>query len=710
MTSVGNSQPPVHLAGPHHEEGDWIGDSAGPGVDAIESQLPNSKLNRIGAVKSELGHDRADARASLGCVGTLPGASRRSHIPSQSVEAVKILHEDLPSSKSEVSGPVDLGQLLMHGKFNEGEFGSGLVDYKLKHEVVFSDHGSKFYSLSDSLKDACENDSDDAEFTVIDRGIEVSTKDLVKEEEDNKDAGDIPVVGNIKIDESSKGEGATGLEVVKPNQQDEAYRSNVEEFPIVGWNSQEDSLFTEELIMKELDSALCDPSILKVEESGSSHSQSEDPGQLIHTEVKSIYKKGKVGKSLSLDDATASVASEFLSLLGIEHSPFGSSSDSDPDSPRERLLKQFERDSLACGSGIFGIDIGKEMDMELVNDSVQLDPKNLSEEFELSSFVHTAEAEHQKAAQTLKNKTRAKMLEDAEAEALMREWGLNENSFQSSAPGSADGFGSPIDLPPEEPFLPPLGEGLGPLVQTKDGGFLRSMNPSLFMNAKNNGSLIMQVSSPIVVPAEMGSGIMEILQGLASIGIEKLSMQTSKLMPLEDVTGKTMQQVAWEAAPAFEACKREDTLQHLKPEWQSEVRHDAFRGRRKGKNSSTLTSSFGRDLDSEYVSLGDLAPLAMDKIEALSIEGLRIQSGMSDDEAPSNISSQSYGEISALSGQRAKGSRSLGLEGAAGLQLMDIKDGNEDVDGLMGLSITLDEWMRLDAGILDEEEQNSSRT
>lgn len=107
--------------------------------------------------------------------------------------------------------------------------------------------------------------------------------------------------------------------------------------------------------------------------------------------------------------------------------------------------------------------------------------------------------------------TRAKILEDAEAEDLMQEWGLNENSFQSSAPGSADGFGSPIDLPPEEPFLPPLGEGLGPLVQTKEEGFSRSMNPSLFMNVKINESLIMQVCSPIVVPAEMGSGIMEIL-------------------------------------------------------------------------------------------------------------------------------------------------------------------------------------------------------
>lgn len=77
------------------------------------------------------------------------------------------------------------------------------------------------------------------------------------------------------------------------------------------------------------------------------------------------------------------------------------------------------------------------------------------------------------------------------------------------------------------------------------------MNPSLFRDAKNNGTLIMQVSGLIVVPAEMGYGIMEILQRLASMGIEQLSRQASKLMPLEDITGKTSQRIAWDSATGF---------------------------------------------------------------------------------------------------------------------------------------------------------------
>ncbi|KAL8093112.1 hypothetical protein AgCh_035126 [Apium graveolens] len=45
---------------------------------------------------------------------------------------------------------------------------------------------------------------------------------------------------------------------------------------------------------------------------------------------------------------------------------------------------------------------------------------------------------------------------------------------------------------------------------------------------------------------------------------------------------------------------------------------------------------------------------------------------------------------------------SLGLEGAGGLQLMEM-DSSDDDGSLMGLSLTPDEWMRLDSGVFDNE-------
>ncbi|KAF2536175.1 hypothetical protein F2Q70_00005762 [Brassica cretica] len=114
------------------------------------------------------------------------------------------------------------------------------------------------------------------------------------------------------------------------------------------------------------------------------------------------------------------------------------------------------------------------------------------------------------------------------------------------------------------------------------------------------------------------------------------------------------------------------------------------------------SSTCNNNLRSEYVSLEDLAPLAMDQIEALSLEGLRIQSGMSEEDAPSDITAQSIGEISAFQG----------LEGAAGLQLLNIKDDGDgdDDDGLMSLSLTLDEWMKLDSGDIGDEEEINEKT
>ncbi|KAF3617152.1 putative PHD finger protein ALFIN-LIKE 4-like [Capsicum annuum] len=113
------------------------------------------------------------------------------------------------------------------------------------------------------------------------------------------------------------------------------------------------------------------------------------------------------------------------------------------------------------------------------------------------------------------------------------------------------------------------------------------------------------------------------------------------------------------------------------------------KGKSQGAKPSKLElNSAGLDSDSEYVSLKDLAPLAMDKIEALSIEGLRIQSAIEEKKV-------NFGGV-------------VGLEGTGGLHILDLNDGG-DVDGLMGLSLTLEEWMRLGAGEIDEISERTSK-
>ncbi|CBI27862.3 unnamed protein product, partial [Vitis vinifera] len=547
--------------------------------------------------------------------GSLPESFIPRHpASSQSVEGIKILHEVLPMSRSELSSSLN----LLYQKLDECKLDAS-VDYRPELDN-FSEPVEALKPNSNSLPDSSqqniENEGEDNEFSVIEQGIELSSKELVRPEEDTVKASNVSAVGSLDIVDINSGINVVLEEDPKLDSQDEEYGSSSDKLVIQDCESIENDLCTKESLMKELDSVLNSMSNLETE---ALDFLKEDES---HMEVKSNYKTDRKGKkALSLDDVTESVASEFLDMLGIEHSPFGLSSESEPESPRERLLRQFEKDTLASGCSLFDFDVGD---------------GNLGE---FSDDVPTG------FGQVLRNNTRAKVLEDLETEALMREWGLNEKAFQGSPRNSSGGFGSPINPALEEPLqLPDLGEGLGPFIQTKNGGFVRSMNPSLFKNAKSGGSLIMQVSSPVVVPADMGSGIMDILQNLASVGIEKLSTQANKLMPLEDITGRTMQQIAWETVPSLEAPERQSLLQ-----LGSEAGQDVTGGQKRVTGKSSVSrcnklnsSSLGSDVGSEYVSLEDLAPLAMDKIEALSIEGLRIQSGMVEEDAPSNISAHCW--------------------------------------------------------------------
>ncbi|KAL0308457.1 UNVERIFIED_CONTAM: protein PLASTID MOVEMENT IMPAIRED 1-RELATED 1 [Sesamum radiatum] len=674
---------------------------------------------------------------SIHRAGSLPA---RSSALNQSAEDIKDLHEVLPISRSELRDSVN----ILYQKLDE-EASSSSVENKFEADALssptnphnklendalssatdppkadlftlpdadekicgpecetteFSDpHKADLFTPPDADEQVCGPECELTEVSFVDEGIEELTKEHLKTEDElSKIAQGSSVAIEVALDEEAPTH-PSAVEGVPQN--DEQSPSNCKE--------KENDMFSKESLMKELEVALSCTSDLVNEELDSQENGTDALDLENYLEVDSDHRDSGKGKSLSLDDVADSVANDFLEMLGMEHSPFGLSSESEPESPRERLLRQFEKDVLSNG-GLLNFDIYDDP-VELVSDSPMGSGEPISEEFHRSSMFEGLGEMSEIETDAFRTKTRASRMEDLETEALMHEWGLNEKAFLNSPPSTSGGFGSPIDLPPEDPQqLPPLAEGLGPFVQTKDGGFLRSMNPALFKNAKSGGSLIMQVSNPVVVPAEMGSGVMDILQGLASVGIEKLSMQASRLMPLEDVTGKTVQQIAWEGAQSLEGPERQDLLhqeseirQNL-PSEQKSVKDIRTASRSNKFESSSLSS------DTEYVSLEDLAPLAMDKIEALSIEGLRIQSGMSDEDAPSNISTQSIGEFSALKGKTADAVGSIGLDGTCGLQLMDIKDNGEEVDGLMGLSLTLDEWMKLDSGEIADDDLVSERT
>ncbi|GMH18091.1 hypothetical protein Nepgr_019932 [Nepenthes gracilis] len=670
-------------------------------------ELLSSKQNNETNARTLMKVSRADGKGMLPCASSLPFQGQKSLVTSQSTKDIKVLHEVLPVTKSELSDYLK----VLDEKLDQESLDPSVAN---KAEPAVSNDqiepvkpSLSVHFQSDSSKENLENDSKDSKYFVSQLGVPLHPEEKVQLDEDSANVVDGPAVEShdVAVDHTEVGEAAEE----ESNARAACGESNnVRDMVVIhDCNLEANAIYTKESLFEELESALNYAANLE----NSGFDSPEATSELADQENYSEANSNRMGRPLNLDDLAESVASEFLSMLGLEDSPFGLSSEGEPESPRERLLREFEKETMATGGSLFDFETGAGDESEYGYDAPFVSGW-VGAEFDPS--IGWADEIHQFESQGGMLRPRAKVLEDLETEALMREWGLNEEAFQSSPPNSTAGFGSPVYIPAEEPLqLPPLGDSLGPFIQTKNGGFLRSMNPALFRNAKSGGSLIMQVSSPVVVPAAMGSGFMEILQHLGSLGLEKLSMQANKLMPLEDITGTTMQQIAWQAAPELEGSMRQDLLHHESETDQlTSARLNGVKGKCSKHRPNKLSPRSATDnTDSEYVSLEDLAPLAMDKIEALSLEGLRIQSGMSQEESPSNISAHSVGEFSALKGgKRSNHAGSMGLEGAVGLQLLDLKGGSADVDGLMGLSITLDEWMRLDSGEIDEEEQMSERT
>lgn len=496
------------------------------------SELVNLVHDRSCAVDSRMGLGRTNSNGMLRRVGSVPSnLNHQSFLSSQSVD-VKIYDEVSPSLGSELSKSIN----FLYEKLDQGHLHSSEeLDMLAEHIQQLK---PKFRLDFELDKDNSGNEYDNIEFTVVEQGIEIE----MQSKQAAVQTTDGSPIETIHVDEIINDDDIAIDEDINFHSQDTAFHGCEGEVLVDDCKYEENSVWEKGPSMGDLESAFNNLSILESAKLESQLVVNEFQGQeKNYMKNRSNYKANKVAKrSLSLDND----ASDFLNMLGIEHSPYGLSSDSDPDSPRERLLREFEKEAFASGSYIMDFDGNREHEEDHIA-QIASDCGDLSEDFDLSLVIQAAEEEHQMAIQLLSRRRKVKLLEDLETEALMQEWGLNEEAFQNSPRYCSDGFGSPIELPPEEPVeLPPLGDGFGPFIHTKDGGCLRSMNPSLFRNSKNVGRLSMQVSCPVVLPAEMGSDIMEILQHLASVGIEKLSLLANNLMPLEDINGKMLQQIA----------------------------------------------------------------------------------------------------------------------------------------------------------------------
>ncbi|PHU09231.1 hypothetical protein BC332_21091 [Capsicum chinense] len=613
-------------------------------------------------------YDGASANRSFPRVG---GVSRKpvglTHSSSSSLDA-KSFEEVLSDQKPELSRSItSLYKKLEEGKLN-----------KLDDLDFFFEYLEPLKSYSGALSQfSVENTMDDQhiEFSITELGMESNRKEQLKPEVCSYERCDDTQTETTDVAYILEERSSEKSEYKQKCERNDVYEG---EYTMKSSNYEETDVCKDEMF-EELELIFLDLLTAESAELNSPAEMYDSIDQETCMNLKSSYKSSRRVKSLSLDDVTESVANDFLDMLNIEQKSADLSSNSCLDSPRECLLRQFEKETLSSGNSIFDFDAtDDQMKFSGIASSVH-GRVACSDDFDLSSVIMDFEKDHKRGTQSLRSKRNAKMIVTLETEALMQDWGLNDKAFQNSSGISSGGFGSPIYLSPKRPLeLPPLGEGLGSKMCTHNGGFLCSMRPQLFRNARNGARLIMQFSCPVVLPASMGCNVMEILSCWASGGISKMSAQADKLMPLEDITGRNIQEMAPETRSRLKLDGRFSFWYGLFDMKDSE---DLLFHQSSGHlNSTTIID----DVALDFVFMEDLALVAMDEIEPLTLEGLRIQSNLSDNEAPSII--------------RPQFSNVFGSNTASTFKYWCGKESDDDDGDLVELSVSPDEWLRLDAG------------
>jgi hypothetical protein len=266
-----------------------------------------------------------------------------------------------------------------------------------------------------SSEAVCENEDEVIEFTVIEKGVEMSCGSLSELLDCNKSCG---VIGLKSREEEGRIADGTSLSQLR----------------------QSDSLYP------------------RLERNGD-----VQVSQVSHEHKQEWH--SDLGKASNRNDEDL-VENEFLSMLNQDHDLFCLGSVSEPDSTIARLCHQFERDSFSEASSL-----GTGLYVPAVSSFTQASRHSCDsdEDLNLVSLVQAAGSELEKeTAQTVCSKRRARSVDDAEAEALIQKWGLEEKVFQNSPPDPSGGFGSPINSP-----VSGFANGNG----MDDGALLRSVNP-----------------------------------------------------------------------------------------------------------------------------------------------------------------------------------------------------------------------------------------
>ncbi|KAL6953548.1 hypothetical protein U1Q18_045478 [Sarracenia purpurea var. burkii] len=185
-------------------------------------------------------------------------------------------------------------------------------------------------------------------------------------------------------------------------------------------------------------------------------------------------------------------------------------------------------------------------------------------------------------------------------------------------------------------FLPDLGKGLGCVVQTRDGGYLAAMNPlDTAVARKDTPKLAMQISKPFVLPSHKSTGF-ELFQRMAAIGFEALSTEILSLMPMDELIGKTAEQIAFEGiASAIIQGRNKEGASSSAARTIAVVKTMAT-AMSTGRQERISTGIW--NVSENPLMVDEILAFSTQKIEAMAVDALKIQAEIAEVDAPFDVS------------------------------------------------------------------------
>ncbi|KAM3286983.1 protein PLASTID MOVEMENT IMPAIRED 1 [Capsicum chacoense] len=191
-------------------------------------------------------------------------------------------------------------------------------------------------------------------------------------------------------------------------------------------------------------------------------------------------------------------------------------------------------------------------------------------------------------------------------------------------------------------FIPDLAKGLGCVVQTRNGGFLAAMNPlNTTVLRKDTAKLAMQISKPLVLPSIPSSvSGFELFQKMAAIGIEEFTSKILSMMPMEELVGKTAEQIAFEgiASAIIQGRNKEGGASSTAAQTVAVVKSMAA-AMNTSRNERISTGIW--NISDKPLTVDEILAFALQKMEAMTVEALKIQADIAEEEAPFDVSPHS---------------------------------------------------------------------